>query len=159
MSAMTTITPYLWFDANADEAIELYSSLFPDAKMTNQSYYPEGMPLAGKLMNASFELAGQKFIALNGGPQFAFTEAVSFLVSVETQDEVDHYWNGLTANGGEESMCGWLKDPFGVSWQIVPTTLARYLTDPDPDKAQRAMQAMLRMRKIIIADLDAAHAG
>jgi predicted 3-demethylubiquinone-9 3-methyltransferase (glyoxalase superfamily) len=156
---MTTITPYLWFDNNAEEAITLYSSLFGDAKMTNQARYPEGMPQAGLLMNAEFELAGQKFIALNGGPHFAFTEAVSFLVSVETQDEVDRLWSALLADGGSESRCGWLKDRFGLSWQIVPTALGRYLRDPDPERAGRVMQAMMQMSRIVIADLDAAAAG
>jgi predicted 3-demethylubiquinone-9 3-methyltransferase (glyoxalase superfamily) len=157
---MTTITPYLWFDNNAEEAIEFYSGIFPDAKITNEARWPEGGPVAaGTLMNASFELAGQKFIVLNGGPAFTFTEAISFLVSVEGQDEVDRYWNALTADGGEESQCGWLKDKFGLSWQIVPTALVRYLTDPDPVKAGRVGQAMMRMKKIIIADLETAYAG
>jgi predicted 3-demethylubiquinone-9 3-methyltransferase (glyoxalase superfamily) len=157
---MTTITPYLWFDNNAEEAIEFYSGIFPDAKTTDEARWPEGGPVpAGTLMNASFELAGQKFIVLNGGPAFTFTEAISFLVSIETQEEVDRYWNALTADGGEESQCGWLKDKFGLSWQIVPTALMRYLTDPDPVKAGRVGQAMMQMQKIVIADLDAAYAG
>lgn len=156
---MTTITPYLWFDNNAEEAITLYSSLFDDAKIINQARYPEGMPQAGLLMNVEFELAGQKFIALNGGPHFAFTEAVSFLVSVETQDEVDRLWTALTADGGQESRCGWLRDRFGLSWQIVPSALGRYLSDPDPERAGRVMGAMLQMTRIVIADLDAAAAG
>lgn len=156
---MTTVTPYLWFDDNAAEAIELYCSLFPDAKVHSEQRYPQGMPNAGQLMTAEFELAGQRFIALNGGPNFAFTEAFSIFVSVETQEEVDHYWNALTADGGEESQCAWLKDRFGLSWQIVPTALMRLLSDPDPQKSSRVMQAMLGMRKIIIADLEAAAAG
>lgn len=156
---MTTITPYLWFDNDAEEAINFYSSLFPDAKVGAIARYPEGMPLAGTLMNAEFELAGQKFLALNGGPQFAFTEAVSFLVSVESQEEVDRYWNALTADGGEESQCGWLKDRWGLSWQIVPTVLMRLLGHSDPAVAGRVGQAMLKMRKIVIADLEAAAAG
>lgn len=156
---MTTITPCLWFDNNAEEAVTRYTSLFDDAKITNQARYPEGMPQAGLLMNAEFELAGQKFIALNGGPHFAFTEAVSFLVSVETQDEVDRLWTALTADGGQESRCGWLKDRFGLSWQIVPSALGRYLSDPDPERAGRVMGAMMQMTRIVIADLDAAAAG
>jgi predicted 3-demethylubiquinone-9 3-methyltransferase (glyoxalase superfamily) len=156
---MTTVTPYLWFDNNAEEAITLYSSLFDDAKITNQARYPEGMPQAGLLMNVEFELAGQKFIALNGGPHFSFTEAVSFLVSVETQDEVDRLWTALTADGGQESRCGWLKDRFGLSWQIVPSALGRYLSDPEPERAGRVMGAMMQMTRIVIADLDAAAAG
>jgi predicted 3-demethylubiquinone-9 3-methyltransferase (glyoxalase superfamily) len=156
---MTTITPYLWFDNNAEEAITLYSSLFDDARVTRLARYPEGTPLAGTVMNAEFELAGQKFIALNGGPHFAFTEAVSFLVSVETQDEVDRLWNALVADGGSESRCGWLKDRFGLSWQIIPTALPRYLGDSDPAKSSRVMAAMMQMSRIVIADLDAAYRG
>ena len=156
---MPTITPYLWFANNAEVAIALYSSLFNDAKTTNLVRYPEGTPLAGTLMNAEFELAGQKFIAINGGPQFSFTEAVSFMVSVETQAEVDRLWEALVADGGSEARCGWLKDRFGLSWQIVPTALPRYLGDPDPQKASRVMAAMMQMGKIVIADLDAAYAG
>ena len=154
---MVAVTPYLWFDNNAEEAITLYSSLFDDAKVTRLALYPEGMPLAGTVMNAEFELAGQKFIALNGGPHFTFTEAVSFMVSVETQDEVDRLWNALIADGGSESRCGWLKDRFGLSWQIIPSALGRYLTDPDPKKAGKVMQAMMQMSRIVIADLDAAY--
>lgn len=156
---MTTITPFLWFDNNAEEAIGLYSSLFDDAKTTNLTRYPDGTPLAGTLMNAEFELAGQRFIALNGGPHFAFTEAISFFVSVETQEEVDRLWNALVADGGSESRCGWLKDRFGLSWQIIPTALPRYLSDPDPQKASRVMAAMMQMSRIVIADLEAAAAG
>ena len=156
---MTTITPYLWFDNDAEEAIDFYTALFPEAKVGAVARYPEGMPNAGALMNAEFELAGQKFIALDGGPQFSFTEAVSFFVSVETQDEVDRYWDALTSGGGEESQCAWLKDRWGLSWQIVPTALMRLLSSPDPEVAGRVMQAMLKMRKIVIADLEAAAAG
>lgn len=156
---MPTITPYLWFDDNAEEAIELYSSLFDDARVIDRANYPEGAPNAGSLMTATFELAGQRFIALNGGPVYRFTEAFSIFVSVQTQEEVDRYWDGLIANGGEESECGWLKDKFGLSWQIVPERLMQLLSDPDPQRAGRAMQAMFGMRKIVIADLEAAAAG
>ncbi|MEQ1735536.1 MAG: VOC family protein [Rhodoglobus sp.] len=156
---MTTITPYLWFDDNAEEAVEFYSGIFADARVIDSARYPEGMPQAGMLMNATIELAGQRLILLNGGPMFAFTEAMSLLVSVETQDEVDHYWNALTADGGVESQCAWLKDKFGLSWQIVPTALMRLLSDPDRARAGRVMQAMLAMRKIVIADLETAAAG
>ncbi|MDJ0334238.1 VOC family protein [Salinibacterium sp. G-O1] len=156
---MTTITPYLWFDNDAEVAIGMYSSLFDDARTISLTRHPEGMPLAGTLMTAEFELAGQRFIALNGGPHFSFTEAVSFLVSVESQAEVDRLWDALTADGGSESQCGWLKDRFGLSWQIVPTALPRYLSDPDPEKTARVLAAMMQMRKIVIADLDAAYAG
>jgi len=153
---MTTITPYLWFDNDAEEAIDFYVALFPDAKIGAVSRYPDEMENAGALMNAEFQLAGQNFIALNAGPQFSFNEAVSFLVSVETQDEIDRYWNALTSDGGEESQCGWLKDRWGLSWQIVPTALTRLLTSSDPEVAGRVMEAMLQMRKIVIADLEAA---
>lgn len=156
---MVSITPYLWFDSNAQEAIDFYSAIFPDARVIDETRWPEGTPAAGTLLNATFELAGQRFIALNGGPVFAFTEAISFLVSVETQEEVDHYWNALLADGGEESQCAWLKDRFGLSWQIVPTALVRYLSDPDPERSGRVMQAMLAMTKIVIADLDEAYNG
>ena len=156
---MTSITPYLWFDNDAEEAIDFYTALFPEAKVGAVARYPAGMPNAGTFMNAEFELAGQKFIALNGGPQFAFTEAVSFFVSVETQDEVDRYWDALTSDGGEESQCGWLKDRWGLSWQIVPTALMHLLRSPDHEVAGRVTQSMLKMRKIVIADLEAAAAG
>ncbi|NYD66793.1 VOC family protein [Agromyces atrinae] len=154
-----TIIPSLWFDGDAATAAEFYASVFPDSRVIDRATYPEGTPLAGQVVSVTFELAGQRFVGINGGPQFPFTEAVSFMVPVETQDEVDHYWNALLADGGEESQCGWLKDRFGLSWQIVPEALDRYLADPDRAAAGRVMQAMLRMRKIVIADLDAAYAG
>lgn len=156
---MTTITPYLWFNDNAAEAIELYSSVFSDVKVHSRVDYPEGMPQAGTLMNAEIEVAGQRLILLNAGPAHPFTEAISLFVSVETQEEVDHYWNGLIAGGGREDQCAWLKDRFGLSWQIVPTALVRLLSDPDQEKSGRVMQSMLGMKKIIIADLEAAYAG
>ena len=148
---MTTITPFLWFDNNAEEAIAFYSTLFPDAKVYDENRSPDG-----SLFYATFELAGQRFMALNGGPHFHFTETISMFVSVETQDEVDRYWDALTADGGEESQCGWLKDRFGLSWQIIPSVLMRLQADPDREKAGRVNQAMLQMRKIIVADLEAA---
>jgi predicted 3-demethylubiquinone-9 3-methyltransferase (glyoxalase superfamily) len=147
-SLMTSITPFLWFDNNVPEAVAFYKSVFPNAKVE----------VVNDFM-ASFELEGQKFNALNGGPQYRFNEAVSFFISVETQEEVDYFWNRLTADGGKESRCGWLKDKFGLSWQVIPKALGRYLSDPDRQKADRAMQAMLKMQKIIIADLDKAFAG
>lgn len=157
---MQKITPYLWFNNNAEEAINFYMSIFKNAKILNVSRYPEGGPApAGMLLTATFQLEGQEFLALNGGPQYQFTEAVSFLVNCETQAEVDDLWAKLTADGGEEGPCGWLKDKFGLSWQIIPTILGTLLSDPDPAKAQRAMQAMLQMKKIDIAGLKRAYDG
>jgi predicted 3-demethylubiquinone-9 3-methyltransferase (glyoxalase superfamily) len=147
-SVMTSITPFLWFDNNVPEAVAFYKSVFPNAKVETVNDFM-----------ASFELEGQKFNALNGGPRYKFNEAVSFFISVESQEEVDYFWNRLIADGGEESRCGWLKDKFGLSWQVVPKALGRYLSDPDRTKADRAMQAMLKMQKIVIADLDKAFAG
>jgi len=143
-----TITPFLWFDNNVPEAVAFYASVFPDAKIEVQSDFL-----------AIFELQGQRFYALNGGPQFRFTEAVSFFISVDTQDEVDYFWTKLIADGGEESMCGWLKDRFGLSWQVIPRKLMEYQASPDREAADRANQAMLKMRRIVIADLDRAFAG
>ncbi|MBX3100275.1 MAG: VOC family protein [Salinibacterium sp.] len=151
---MTTITPFLWFDNNADEAIAFYSRLFPDAVTIDESRGPDGT-----LFFATFELAGQRIMALNGGPNFAFTEAISLFVSVDTQEEVDVLWDALTADGGEESQCGWLKDKYGLSWQIIPTALGRLQSGPDREKAGRVIQTMLGMRKIVIAELEAAYAG
>ena len=157
---MQKITPCLWFDDRIEDAVALYTSVFPDAKVEKMTRYGDAGPLPkGKVMTAVFQIAGHTFMALNGGPQFQFTEAVSFVVRCETQDEVDHYWTRLTADGGSEQPCGWLKDKFGLSWQIVPVALERYLADPDPVKAQRVMQAMLKMTKIEIAALDRAYAG
>jgi predicted 3-demethylubiquinone-9 3-methyltransferase (glyoxalase superfamily) len=148
ISVMTSITPFLWFDNNVPEAVAFYKSVFPNAKVETVNDFM-----------ATFELEGQKFNALNGGPKYKFNEAISFFISVETQEEVDYFWNRLIADGGEESKCGWLKDKFGLSWQVVPTALGRYLSDPDRKKADRAMQAMMKMQKIVIADLDKAFAG
>jgi predicted 3-demethylubiquinone-9 3-methyltransferase (glyoxalase superfamily) len=145
---MTSITPFLWFDNNVPEAVAFYKSVFPNAKVETVNDFM-----------ATFELEGQRFNALNGGPRYKFNEAVSFFISVENQEEVDYFWNKLIADGGEESKCGWLKDKFGLSWQVVPTALGRYLSDPDRKKADRAMQAMMKMQKIVIADLDKAYAG
>lgn len=154
------ITPSLWFNGNAAEAIAYYKEVFPEFEMGDVSYYGEGMPLpAGTLLSAHFTLNGQEFDAINAGPEFTFTEAVSFIISCETQDEVDYYWNKLTANGGQESACGWLKDPFGLSWQVIPRALMELMSDPDREKANRVTQAMLQMRKIDIAQLEAAAAA
>ena len=147
---MTTITPCLWFDGDGLEAAEFYVSLFPDSRIDDVSPAPDGSPLI-----ISFTLMGRPFQALNGGPQFTFTEAVSLVIPCDGQVEVDRYWSALT-QGGEESMCGWLKDRFGLSWQVVPDQLSEILGDPDPDRAARATQAMLQMRKL---DIDALRAA
>ena len=159
------IVPYLWFDKEAEEAATLYVDLFKsrpgtpagESKVIEVSRYTEAGPgEPGTAMVATFELDGQEFIALNGGPQFSFTEAFSIFVRCESQEEVDYFWNALTADGGEESQCGWLKDRFGLSWQIIPNRLMELIGDPDPGRAQRAMQAMLQMQKIDIATLERA---
>ncbi len=156
---MQKITPYLWFDNQAEEAVNFYTSIFKNSKITNLSRYPEGGPgPAGMVMTATFELDGQEFIALNGGPQYKFTEAISFLVDCKTQKEVDELWTKLSAEG-EEGPCGWLKDKFGVSWQIIPTALGEMLSDPNPAKAQKVMEAMLKMKKIEIPLLQQAYEG
>jgi predicted 3-demethylubiquinone-9 3-methyltransferase (glyoxalase superfamily) len=155
---MQKITPCLWFNGKVNQALDLYKLVFKDLIVKQVSRYPEGSPMeAGSIMTAVFEIEGQEFMILNGGPQFPLTEAVSFTVHCKTQEEVDHYWNGLTANGGQESQCGWLKDPFGLSWQIVPDALPRLLADKDPVKSQKVMHAMLQMKKIEIAKLEAAY--
>ena len=157
---MQKITPFLWFDGKTEEAIKLYTSLFKNSKIVNITYWGEGSPFPkDQVMTGVFELDGQRFYAFDAGPQFKFTEAISFFVSCETQEEIDHFWNNLTRNGGEESMCGWLKDKFGLSWQIVPPMLGEMLTDKDRTKAGRVMQAMMGMKKIIIADLKKAYEG
>jgi predicted 3-demethylubiquinone-9 3-methyltransferase (glyoxalase superfamily) len=156
---MPTITPCLWFDGRVQEAVAFYTSVFGDSAVLSTAPYPDGAPgPTGELMMATFRLAGQEFMALNGGPQYVFTPAVSFFVSVETQDEVDYFWDRL-CEGGSPSQCGWLVDRFGLSWQIVPTALGRLMGDPDPERAGRVTQAMLGMTKIEIAGLVAAHEG
>lgn len=152
---MQTITPYLWFDNQAEEAVNFYASVFKNAKVHNITRAGD----AGPVISASFELNGQNFFALNGGPQFKFNEAVSFLVSCKNQDEVDELWSKLTADGGSEGNCGWLKDKYGLSWQIIPDRLGELLGDKDPEKAGRVGQAMLKMHKIVIKDLEQAYAG
>jgi predicted 3-demethylubiquinone-9 3-methyltransferase (glyoxalase superfamily) len=157
---MPTITPCLWFDDNAEEAMDLYCGIFPEAKVSQSSRYGEGAPMpAGTLLTAVFEIAGQRVMVLNGGPAFTPDEAFSFYVGVETQAEIDHYWDALIADGGQPSQCGWLKDRFGVSWQIVPSVLGDLLADPDPERSGRTMQVMLSMGKLDIAELQRAHAG
>ncbi|MGP3959873.1 VOC family protein [Nonomuraea sp. 3N208] len=156
---MQKITTYLWFDNQAEEAAQFYTSLFDDSRILEVQRYPEGAPgPAGKAMIVTFELAGQRFIALNGGPQFKFNESVSLFVDCESQEEVDELWAKLT-DGGEESRCGWLKDRWGLSWQIIPHRLNELLSDPDPARAQRAMQAMLGMAKIDVQVLEKAATG
>lgn len=144
----TTITPFLWFDNSVPQAVDFYTSVFPDAKIEVKSDFL-----------AIFEIQGQRFYALNGGPQFKFNESVSFFISVDTQEEVDYYWDKLISGGGEPSMCGWLKDRFGLSWQVIPRKLMEYQGSSDRAAADRVNQAMLKMRKIVIADLDKAYAG
>jgi predicted 3-demethylubiquinone-9 3-methyltransferase (glyoxalase superfamily) len=153
------ITPCLWFDTEGEEAATFYTSVFPNSRIVNVSRYGSAGPRPeGTVMTVDFELEGQSFVALNGGPDFTFNEAISFQVSCETQDEVDRYWETLS-EGGEQGPCGWLKDRFGVSWQIVPTALPRLLSDPDGEKSQRVMSAMLQMRKIEIDELERAAAA
>ena len=154
---MPKITPFLWFNDQAEEAMNFYTAIFKKSKIGSVSRYGEGGPgQPGSVMTATFELDGQEFMVLNGGPLFTFTEAISFFVNCETQAEVDELWEKLT-EGGEESQCGWLKDKYGLSWQIVPSALAELLNDPDAEKAGRVMNAMLQMKKIDIAGLRAAY--
>ena len=156
----TPLTTCLWFDTQAEEAATYYTSIFRDAKLGNISRYGEGGPRpAGMVITAEFELNGQRFVALNGGPEYTFTEAISFQIPCADQAEVDYYWEQLTADGGQPGPCGWLKDKFGVSWQVIPVVLGSLLGDPDPDKAARATQAMLSMGKLDIDALARAHAG
>ena len=153
---MQTITPCLWFDTEGEDAARFYTSIFPDSKITEVTRYGSAGPRPeGTVMTVDFELDGQAFLALNGGPNFTFSEAISFQVFCESQDEVDAYWSKLS-DGGEQGPCGWLKDRFGVSWQIVPTVLPKLLADPDAAKSQRVMQAMLGMKKIEIEGLEQA---
>jgi predicted 3-demethylubiquinone-9 3-methyltransferase (glyoxalase superfamily) len=153
---MQPITPCLWFDTQGEEAAELYTSVFPNSKIVEVTRYGSAGPRdEGTVMTVEFELNGQSFVALNGGPDFTFSEAISFQVACKDQAEVDYYWNTLS-QGGEEGPCGWVKDRFGLSWQIVPTRLNELVSDPDPERAQRAMAAMLEMRKIDIAELERA---
>jgi predicted 3-demethylubiquinone-9 3-methyltransferase (glyoxalase superfamily) len=160
---MQKITPFLWFDDQAEEAVRFYTSIFDNSKIGTITHYGagganvSGRP-AGSVMTVDFQMAGQEFIALNGGPHFKFTEAVSFAVKCETQEEVDYYWEKLSA-GGEESQCGWLKDKYGLSWQIVPTVVSRFFSDKDPKRSERVMRAILQMKKIDIAALQRAYEG
>ena len=156
---MHEITPCLWFDTEGEEAATFYTSVFPNSRILEVARYGDAGPRpAGTVMTVSFELDGTKFVALNGGPDFTFNEAISFQVSCHDQEQVDAFWSTLS-EGGEEGPCGWLKDRYGVSWQIIPTALPRLLSDPDPERAQRVMAAMLEMKKIEIDALERAAAA
>lgn len=152
---MQKITPFLWFDNNAEEAINFYISIFKNSKVLSISRYAEG-PMKEKVLTAVFQLEGQQFMAIDGGPRFTFTEAISLFVNCETQEEVDALWDKLSA-GGEIQMCGWLKDKYGLSWQIIPSVLGKLLNDPDPVKSKRVMDAMLQMKKIDVNALKQAY--
>lgn len=153
------IVPNLWFDSEAEEAAEFYVGVFDNARIVNVTHYTEAGPRdAGMVMTVEFELDGQRFVGINGGPEFKFDEAVSFAIECETQEEVDYFWGKLT-DGGEESQCGWLKDRFGLSWQVVPTGMEELFADPDKSRAERAMKAMLGMRKLDLAALRRAADG
>lgn len=157
---MQKITTFLWFDTEAEEAVKFYTSIFKDSKIISETRWPEGGPSpAGSLLVVDFELAGQEFQALNGGPEFKFTEAISLVIKCADQEEVDYYWEKLLADGGEESQCGWLKDKYGLSWQVTPTILLELLRDKDRAKAGRVMQAMMKMIKIDINTLQDAAEG
>lgn len=154
-----TITTYLWFDANAEEAVELYTSIFPRSRVTKVARWGEGGPgKPGSVMNIAFELDGQPFIALDGGPHFKFTPAISLFVACASQAEVDGYWSKFLAAGGKATACGWLEDKFGVSWQIIPERLVELMSDPDPKRSGRVAQALMGMQKIDLAALERAHA-
>ena len=156
---MQGITPFLWFENQAEEAAKFYVSVFPNSRIKQTTRYgEEGPGPKGTVMTVSFELDGHEFVALNGGPQFSFTQAVSFVVNCDTQAEVDAFWEKLSA-GGEKIQCGWLKDRYGLPWQIVPTALGRLLCDKDPQKSRRVMKAMLQMKKLDVAALERAYAG
>ncbi len=151
---MPKIMPCLWIDDRIEEMVNFYIKTFKDGEIRNVDHYPDG-----RIITITFRLKDQEFMALNGGPMFKFTEAISFMVDCDGQQEVDHYWNTFTADGGEESQCGWLKDKYGLSWQIVPKQLPEALGGSDKAGAARAMQAMLQMKKIIVADIEKAYAG
>jgi predicted 3-demethylubiquinone-9 3-methyltransferase (glyoxalase superfamily) len=156
---MTDVIPFLWFDNDAEAAITFYTGLIPDSEVVSISRYPDGVPgMGGKVMHAHFRLGGRDHYAMDAGPQFPFTEAISLYVSCARQGEVDRYWDALT-EGGEEQPCGWLKDRWGLSWQIIPDRLIELIRDPDPDRSHRAVQAMLEMKKIDIGAIEAAAAA
>ena len=157
MAIQHKIVPNLWFDTEAEQAAEFYASVFPNARVISKTHYTEAGPReAGMVMTVEWEIEGTRFVGINGGPNFTFDEAVSFQVTCEDQDEVDYYWEKLTEGGGSEGPCGWVKDKFGLSWQVVPTGMDELFADPDKERANRAMKAMLEMRKIDIAELERA---
>ena len=157
---MRKITPWLWFQGDAEQAAEFYTSTFKNSRIGNVTRAPDGGPMpAGTVMTAEFEIDGQAFVALNGGPEHNFTEGVSFYVDCESQEEVDYLWDRLTSGGGEPGQCGWLKDRFGLSWQIVPREFVEMMNDPDPQKSGRVVQAMLKMTKLDLPELRSAYAG
>jgi predicted 3-demethylubiquinone-9 3-methyltransferase (glyoxalase superfamily) len=158
-SIQQKITPCLWFDGNAEEAVDFYTSVFKNSKKEIVSHYGEGAPMPkGTVLTIRFQIETQEFLALNGGPFFKFTEAVSFVINCETQEEIDYYWEQLSA-GGTKVECGWLKDKFGVSWQVVPTVLGEMMTDKDEEKSSRVMQALMKMKKLDLKSLKQAYAG
>ena len=159
---MQKITPFLWFDGNAEEAVQFYLSVFKEGKIISTAHYPEGSPgenQPGTVMTIAFELNGQQFVALNGGPGFPFTNAVSLVVNCESQEEIDHFWEKLAADGGEQIQCGWLKDKFGMPWQIVPSKIWDWLSDEDPARVQRVTAQVWQMEKLDMAALERAAAG
>ncbi|WP_293892826.1 VOC family protein [Flavobacterium sp.] len=154
------LTPCLWFDSNAWEAVTFYTTIFNNVEKGKISYYGPDMPMPqGSVLTIQFQIEGQEFLALNAGPQFKFNEAVSFMINCDTQDEIDYYWNKLTEDGGEASVCGWLKDKFGLSWQVVPATWGDMVADNDTKKVNNVMQAMMKMKKLDIAKLVQAYSG
>ena len=156
---MQKITPFLWFDDDAEEAVRFYVSIFPNSRILNEARYGDAGPgPKGKVMTMTFELDGQRFMALNGGPQFRFNEAISLLVNVESQSELDQIWSRLLEGGGQPSQCGWLKDRYGLSWQVVPTVLGTMMQDRDPARTKRVMEALLQMKKLDIPKLEEAYA-
>jgi predicted 3-demethylubiquinone-9 3-methyltransferase (glyoxalase superfamily) len=157
---MKKITPFLWFEKSPEEAVNFYLSIFKNSKLISRNNWAEGTPMpAGSMMSATIDLEGQELIIFSAGPMFKFTEATSLFVNCETQEEIDYFWEKLTADGGQASRCGWLKDKFGLSWQIIPPVLGKLLGDKDSAKAKRVMMAMMKMDKIIIADLEKAYNG
>ena len=155
---MPTITPFIMFNNQTEEAVNFYTSIFKNSRVVSLNRFPDAMPgVGGQAMSATFELDGHEYLMFNGGPTFVLSEAFSLFVSVQTQAEVDELWEKLTADGGEPGQCGWLKDKFGLSWQIIPTALGQLMGDPDPEKAGRVLQAMLKMHKLDIAALQSAH--